>query len=196
MNQAICQSCGMPMVKDTDFGTDKDGNRQGEFCHYCFQAGGFTNPNLTLEEQIAKQAHMAMSRQAISEKDAYAQARKVLPNLKRWQTEKQEPSAKQKKFVMIAMTVAIIFGAAVTIISKKTKGGGSSDSSDEWAAVSMIPIWIAVFIPAMAAKKKKIQKKGETIVSKDQLKKKHIINLVIALLVLIIAVYVALYLNN
>lgn len=195
MNQAICQSCGMPMSKDTDFGTDKDGNRQGEFCHYCFQAGQFTNPNLTLEEQIIKQAHMAMSRQAISENDAYAQARKVLPNLKRWQTEKQEPNAKQKKFVMIAMTVAIIFGVAVTIISKKTKGGGGSDSSDEWAAVSMIPIWVAVFIPAMVAKNKKIQKKGEFVEAKDKLNKKHLLNLVIAVLILVITLYLVIYTN-
>lgn len=195
MNQAICQSCGMPMTKDTDFGTDKDGNRQGEFCHYCFQAGGFVNPNLTLEEQIAKQAHMAMSRQAISEKDAYAQARKVLPNLKRWQTEKQEPTPKQRKFVMIAMTVAIIFGVAVTIISKRTKGGGNSDSSDEWAAVSMIPIWVAVFIPAMVAKKKKIEKKGEFVDDKDKLNKKHLLNLIIAVLILVITLYLVIYVN-
>jgi len=196
MGTAICQSCGMPMVKDNDFSTDKDGNRQNEFCHYCFQAGGFTNPNLTLEEQINKQAHMAMSRQAISEKDAYAQAKKVLPNLRRWQTEKQEPNPKQKKFVVIALTLAIIFGVAVSIINKKTKGGGSSDSSDEWAAFSMIPIWVAVFIPAILAKNKKIKKEGEVADVKNTLKKKHLLTLVIALLVLIMAVYVSIYLDN
>ncbi|MHC1593540.1 MAG: zinc ribbon domain-containing protein, partial [Methermicoccaceae archaeon] len=44
-----CQSCGMPMEKDGDFGTEADGSRSGEFCANCYQGGKFTQPALTLE---------------------------------------------------------------------------------------------------------------------------------------------------
>ena len=33
----IRQSCGMPMAKDSDFGTEKDEKKCLEYCVYCFE---------------------------------------------------------------------------------------------------------------------------------------------------------------
>jgi len=40
----ICQSCGMPMEKPEDFGTNAGGAPSEEFCSMCFQNGSFTEP--------------------------------------------------------------------------------------------------------------------------------------------------------
>ena len=39
----ICQSCGMPMSKDTENGgANADGSTNLKYCSYCFQNGEFT----------------------------------------------------------------------------------------------------------------------------------------------------------
>lgn len=43
-----CQSCGMPMRKDTrGGGTNADGSRSTTYCSHCWQQGRFTNPDIT-----------------------------------------------------------------------------------------------------------------------------------------------------
>ena len=49
MNDPICQSCGMNMKTVEDFGTNADGTRNTEYCHYCYQNGAFTR-NVTMDE--------------------------------------------------------------------------------------------------------------------------------------------------
>ena len=78
----VCQSCGMPMMATEDFGTNKDGSQNDEYCTYCFQDGEFTW-NGTLEEMINKQAGMA-TQMGMSEEDARNMATDNLPKLKRW----------------------------------------------------------------------------------------------------------------
>jgi len=81
-NKQFCQSCSMPLDKPELLGTEKDGNKNMEYCTYCYQNGAFINPNMTLDEmktlvtgQMEKRKidtgiiHMAVS---------------SLPNLKRW----------------------------------------------------------------------------------------------------------------
>jgi hypothetical protein len=48
----ICQSCGMPMEKPEDFGTNADGSNNKDYCCFCFQNGDFTSPDLTMEQMI------------------------------------------------------------------------------------------------------------------------------------------------
>ena len=45
----VCQSCAMPLVKDEDYGTEKDGSRSSISCTHCYQNGEFTNPDATVE---------------------------------------------------------------------------------------------------------------------------------------------------
>lgn len=83
MDSNVCQSCSMPMNKDEDFGTNTDGSKNQQYCHFCFADGKFTAPDLTMEQQIEKMAAMA-SKMNINEARAREMAKTILPNLKRW----------------------------------------------------------------------------------------------------------------
>ncbi len=78
----ICQSCSMPMTKKEDFGTEKDGSQSKEYCHYCYQAGKFTDGGATMEQVIEKSAE-AMRQMQMPE-NLIEQTRKYIPTLKRW----------------------------------------------------------------------------------------------------------------
>ena len=81
----ICQSCGMPMEKPEDFGTNADRSRNEDYCCFCFKNGDFTNPNLTMEQMIDKLVGFADKMQ-MSQAQAREMAQRVIPKLKRWQT--------------------------------------------------------------------------------------------------------------
>lgn len=51
-NKIFCQSCGMPMEQDGDFGKNQDGAINRDYCHYCYQDGAFT-ADMTMDEMIA-----------------------------------------------------------------------------------------------------------------------------------------------
>lgn len=82
--EQICQSCGMPMVKDEDFGTNADGNKNQEYCQYCFQNGQFTKPDITKEQMIEMMVGMS-DKMGMTQEEAKKMADEVVPTLKRWQ---------------------------------------------------------------------------------------------------------------
>ena len=47
----FCQSCGMPLAKDEDCGTNADGSLNYDYCRYCYQNGRFLQ-DCTMEEMI------------------------------------------------------------------------------------------------------------------------------------------------
>ena len=47
----FCQSCGMPLQNEADYGTEARGARSEEYCTYCYQNGGFT-ADCTMDEMI------------------------------------------------------------------------------------------------------------------------------------------------
>ncbi len=51
----FCQSCGMPLDRAEDMGTEADGAPSGEYCRYCYQAGAFTAPEATGTRAEAEQ---------------------------------------------------------------------------------------------------------------------------------------------
>lgn len=81
----FCQSCGMPLQKESDFGTNADGSPNHEYCHYCFQNGVFTQPDITKDEMIEKVAGMLVAMNIMPEDQAKALATTFIPALKRWQ---------------------------------------------------------------------------------------------------------------
>jgi hypothetical protein len=85
--EIICQSCGMPMRKNEDFGTDTDGTRNGEYCHFCFKDGSFIDVGITMEQKIEKLVEIAFAKMQIPKEQARAQALKIIPTLKRWREE-------------------------------------------------------------------------------------------------------------
>ncbi len=74
----------MPMKAEEDFGTNSDGSRNSEYCHFCYQNGGFTDPDLKLEDQIERLIEMAETKMNMPRELARETANKVIPKLKRW----------------------------------------------------------------------------------------------------------------
>lgn len=81
----FCQSCGMPLQKDEDFGTNQGGGKNEEYCVYCFKDGEFT-ADLNMEQMIAFCAeHVEEWGMDLTKDQAIAQMREHFPTLKRWQ---------------------------------------------------------------------------------------------------------------
>ena len=80
----ICQSCGMPMISREDFGTNGDESRNQNYCHYCYESGQFSEPDISIAEMINKVAMMMVQMQKIPEKQARKMTGRFIPQLKRW----------------------------------------------------------------------------------------------------------------
>lgn len=80
----FCQSCGMPMKRPEDFATGVEGYRVNDYCTFCFDAGGFTAPSLTMRQMIEKCMPMMM-RSGMPEPQARGLMETVMPKLRRWQ---------------------------------------------------------------------------------------------------------------
>ena len=81
----VCQSCGYPLQKAEDKGTNADGTRNEEYCSMCFKDGNFLQPDITLKGMIE------IAAKGLSEFDAnmsYEQAKDyvstIIPQLMRW----------------------------------------------------------------------------------------------------------------
>ena len=82
-NYLICQSCGMPLNSDQDFGANKDGSKNAEYCCHCYQNGEFTFKG-DADEFIAHQVEIAKQKLGMLEDQAKQMASGTIPNLKRW----------------------------------------------------------------------------------------------------------------
>ena len=78
-----CQSCGMPMSKDSDYGTNEDGTGNKEYCTFCYKEGRFTDEGITLEQKIENNVQMAV-KMGWHEEEAREMAESTIPGLKRW----------------------------------------------------------------------------------------------------------------
>jgi multimeric flavodoxin WrbA len=80
--QPICQSCGMPMTPD-QYGKNKDGSPNAEYCIYCYPSGAFNVEGETMEEMIESCIpHMVGGE--FTEEAARKLMQETLPQLKRW----------------------------------------------------------------------------------------------------------------
>ena len=85
-NMLFCQSCGMPLTHEKDFGTEKDGSKNTEYCVYCYKNGAFT-ANCTMEQMIDFCAPiMVRDGEAKTEEEAKQKMLAYFPQLKRWKT--------------------------------------------------------------------------------------------------------------
>ena len=80
----FCQSCGMPMRRATDFGVGADGLRVNDYCHFCFDDGKFTEPEITPQQMEEKCASFMMRQTFTPEMEARTLMHDVIPRLKRW----------------------------------------------------------------------------------------------------------------
>lgn len=86
-----CQSCGMILEKDSDKGTESDGQKSEDYCAFCYQQGQFVQ-DITIEKQIEHNLRDLDTWNQenglhLSEQEARAELLKFLPHLKRWQQE-------------------------------------------------------------------------------------------------------------
>ncbi len=79
----ICQSCGMPMDDDTDYGTAKDNSPSYDYCAHCFKGGEFTVKTGSAEEFVDKMI-AAMAAEPDAPKMNREEALLMLGNLERW----------------------------------------------------------------------------------------------------------------
>lgn len=79
----ICQSCGMPLQKDEDFGTELDGSNSKDYCFHCFQGGKFLDEGITLRQKIEKNVKFGVD-MGMPEDMARHMCETILPKLKRW----------------------------------------------------------------------------------------------------------------
>ena len=83
MEQKLCQSCAMPLTDVKLFGTEKDGNRNEDYCTYCYSNGAFSTPDQTMEQMIDTCIPF-MVEQGMDKDDSRKSLESLLPNLKRW----------------------------------------------------------------------------------------------------------------
>jgi len=72
------------MKKEGDYGTNHDGSKSKEYCHFCFKSGGFTDEGITMEQKINKWVELGVSQLCMTEKQARDMANGIIPHLKRW----------------------------------------------------------------------------------------------------------------
>ncbi|MFI5154188.1 MAG: zinc ribbon domain-containing protein [Chitinophagales bacterium] len=48
--EIFCQNCRRSISNPEERGTERDGSENVDYCRYCYQAGSFTYPKLTLVE--------------------------------------------------------------------------------------------------------------------------------------------------
>ncbi|HEU5260476.1 MAG TPA: zinc ribbon domain-containing protein [Gemmatimonadales bacterium] len=80
----FCQSCGMPLGKPEDFGTDITGYRVNDYCHFCFRNGAFTEPQVSMQAMIDKCVDIMAKGGIMPEAQARTLMTDVIPKLKRW----------------------------------------------------------------------------------------------------------------
>ncbi len=80
-----CQSCAMALDKPEQFGTNADGSRAQDYCHFCFKDGGFTEPDVTREEMIQRVSSMLAQHSDMTQSEATDLMSGMIPKLKRWQ---------------------------------------------------------------------------------------------------------------
>ena len=78
----ICQSCGMPITNESQFGTNIDGTQNTDFCKYCYERGEFID-KVSMEEYIemcSKYGEQA----GMTNDEMREYCKKLFPTLKRW----------------------------------------------------------------------------------------------------------------
>ncbi len=82
----FCQSCGMPLDKPEDAGTEAGGSPSGDYCRYCYRKGAFTAPEATMDDMIAFNLKFNAENGYPfgPQEEAEKQMRSWFPTLKRW----------------------------------------------------------------------------------------------------------------
>ena len=91
MDVLICQSCGMKMQTEQEFGTSANGEKNSEYCVHCYQKGHFTR-DVTMEEMMENNLRFLdhwnqETGNNFTSEEARPLLREFLSTLKRWKKE-------------------------------------------------------------------------------------------------------------
>lgn len=75
----------MPFWEPGFYGTNADGTDSSDYCMFCYQAGKFVKPDITLDEMIEESVSFMVKGLELSEAEARVLSRTLVPTLKRWQ---------------------------------------------------------------------------------------------------------------
>lgn len=78
----------MPLEREEDLGTEADGSKNMEYCHFCYQRGEFTEPEITMEQMVERIIGITAKMRGISMEEARKESKEFIPRLKqlkRWQ---------------------------------------------------------------------------------------------------------------
>ena len=83
-NGNFASAAACPWTEDA--GTEADGARSGDYCHYCYQNGAFTAPGASMDDIIAfnLKFNEENGHPFGPQKEAEAMMRSWFPTLKRW----------------------------------------------------------------------------------------------------------------
>ncbi len=87
----FCQSCGMPLMRIEDCGTNGDGSTNFDYCQYCYKDGKFLQ-DCTMDKMIEHCAQFVNEvnkglPQPITKEEYIGQMKMYFPHLKRWRKE-------------------------------------------------------------------------------------------------------------
>ncbi len=80
--EKVCQSCGMPIASDEQWGTEKDGSLSNDYCKYCYVKGEFID-DVSMEEYIEMCSQYG-AQAGMTNEEMKAHCKKLFPTLKRW----------------------------------------------------------------------------------------------------------------
>lgn len=80
----FCQSCAMPMENMDLYGTNADGSKNEDYCHYCYTGGTFSKEE-TMEEMVESCIpFVSKGNPWPDEETARKEMLAFFPQLKRW----------------------------------------------------------------------------------------------------------------
>ena len=80
--ETICQSCAVPLKKQSDFAINKDGSINNDYCKYCVQDGKFID-DVSMEEYIEMCSKFG-EQAGLTTQQMKEYCSKIFPTLKRW----------------------------------------------------------------------------------------------------------------
>jgi hypothetical protein len=80
----ICQSCGRPLERPSDHGTNADHTPSAEYCSICYRQGAFTQPDIGMEQMVEKTANVLAIQLGIAQHRARDMVALYMPKLARW----------------------------------------------------------------------------------------------------------------
>ncbi len=83
--ECVCQSCGMPIDRHEDFGTNSNLTKNEDFCIFCFHNGRFSEPEISKAVMVSRITESLVAKTNLPKEQAHRFVNDTISSLKRWQ---------------------------------------------------------------------------------------------------------------